>query len=72
MPEYTMHLELSEIYTCEYKVEAGSKEEAKEKILELDRQYGMNAEETERFGWDYYESNLEVSCESQISYKEEG
>ena len=65
MTKYTMHLELEEVYTCEYEVEANNEDKAKEQIMEIDRQFGMNANETKIFDWDYYGTNLEISCENQ-------
>tara|TARA_Y100000034_G_scaffold75308_1_gene90495 strand:- start:276 stop:482 length:207 start_codon:yes stop_codon:yes gene_type:complete len=62
MPKYTMHLVLEEIYTCRYVVEADNEEEAEDMIREIERQVGINANETEVFNWDYYGSELKLSC----------
>lgn len=61
MPKYTIQLELEEVYTCEYEVEADSEEEAEAEISKLERMYGVSAEETNIFDWDYYGTNFAIN-----------
>ena len=58
MPEFTLKLELEEVFTCEYKVKAESYEEAIAKVQRIEIDNGVGSENTSIFKWDYNRSEF--------------
>ena len=60
MPKYTMRLALKETYFCSHEVKAKDEKDAINKIDKIGREFGMSADETEIFNWEYYETEHRV------------
>ena len=58
MPEFTLSLELEEVFTCEYKVKAESYEEAIAKVQRIEIDNGVGSENTSIFKCDYNRSEF--------------
>ena len=58
MPKFSLNLEIEEVFTYKYEVEAETYEDAVKKAEQVELDRGVGSEDTCIFKWDYSHTNF--------------